>query len=188
VAETRRVLIRGDGVALAELVDGDRERFDADSDGAFDVDPDDRPRPAVKGLHRVAVTTVDGVEVLGVAMWHQVEYGPTYGCMAWNFGAELLPATRGKGLGAEVWRLVIRHLFATTDVDRVEASTDVTNFPARRSLEKAGMIREGVIRGAQVRAGKRQDLVAYGLLRTDVTDEKLTAGQNAATELASGDG
>lgn len=174
----RKILARGDGVALAELTDADQVAFRGQSDGAFDVDPDDRPLPYTFPIHRAAVTTEDGGEVLGVVSWHPIGYGRTYGCLAWNIGGELLPSARGRGVGTEMWRLTAAHLLATTDIDRVEASTDVTNAPTCRSLEKAGFTREGVIRGAQLREGTRHDLVSYSLLRTDVTGEKLTASQN----------
>ena len=59
------------------------------------------------------------------------------------------------------------YLFATTAVDRVEASTDVENIAEQRSLEKAGFVREGVIRGAQYRPDGRHDLVNYARLRSD---------------------
>ena len=36
-----------------------------------------------------------------------------------------------------------------------------------RSLEKAGFIREGALRGAQFRAGGYHDLVGYSILRSD---------------------
>jgi GNAT superfamily N-acetyltransferase len=184
----REIVALGEGVALAEVAEGDIDWLTEHSDGAFEVERDSRPMPYEMPMYRLAVTNSDGTELLGVVMWHPVVYGPSYGCVAWNFGRELLPAARGRGIGTEVLRLLVGHLFGTTDVDRVEASTDVTNTPAQRSLEKAGFTREGVIRGAQWRAGERRDMVAFGILRTDVTDGKLTAGQIGSAELASGDG
>jgi RimJ/RimL family protein N-acetyltransferase len=59
------------------------------------------------------------------------------------------------------------YLFAHTTVYRVEASTDVTNFPEQNALKRAGFTREGVIRGAQFRLGQWRDLVLYSRLRTD---------------------
>lgn len=181
----RTIIARGNGIALAEWMDGDHEWFEERGDGAFDVDVDDRPVPKPHGMHRAVVVSEDG-ELLGEVSWHLETYGRGYGCLAWNIGGALLPTTRGRGIGTRMWHLMARHLFETTDLDRVEASTDVTNFPTQRSLEKAGFSREGVIRGAQLRDGVRHDLVSYGILRTDVTDEKLTASQNASAELASG--
>ena len=104
---------------------------------------------------------------LGTVSWHMERYGPNDGSAAWNIGILLVPEVRGRGYGTEAQRLVADYLFATTPVDRVEASTDVENLPEQRSLEKAGFIREAVLRGVQFRAGARHDLVNYARLRTD---------------------
>jgi hypothetical protein len=73
-------------------------------------------------------------------------------------------------LSPEAQAQLVEYLFATTDVHRVEASTDVENIAEQRSLEKAGLRREGVVRGAQFRAGGYHDLVTYALLRDDTAD------------------
>lgn len=104
---------------------------------------------------------------VGTVSWHQVMYGPNDASRAWNIGIALIPAGRGQGLGPEAQHRLADELFATTDVDRVEASTDVENLPEQRALEKAGFVREGIQRGAQFRAGARHDLVTYSRLRTD---------------------
>ena len=113
---------------------------------------------------RAAVVSSQGA-LLGSVSWHIVRYGPNPGCRAWNIGINLVPDARGHGYGAEVQRMLAEHLLATTDVDRIEAATDVENLPEQRALEKAGFTREGVLRGAQFRAGARHDLAVYSLLR-----------------------
>jgi RimJ/RimL family protein N-acetyltransferase len=164
----RKIVVRGDEFALAEYRDGDGEWLSENGDGAFDVDRDGREMPLQFPIHRLVVTTPDGKELLGEVSWHPVGYGPSYGCLAWNFGYTFLPRCRGKGLGTEVLRVLVRHLFDSTDMDRIEGSTDVTNVRAQRSMEKAGFTREGILRGAQLRKGKRHDLVGYSILRTDL--------------------
>lgn len=104
---------------------------------------------------------------IGTVGWHAVGYGPNDASRAWNIGIALIPDGRGQGLGGAAQRLLAEELFATTDVYRVEASTDVENVPEQRALEKAGFVREGIQRGAQDRAGTRHDLVTYSRLRTD---------------------
>jgi RimJ/RimL family protein N-acetyltransferase len=104
---------------------------------------------------------------IGSVGWHAVQYGPNAASRAWNIGIALIPDGRGQGLGGEAQRRLADELFATTDVHRVEASTDVDNLPEQRALEKAGFVREGIQRGAQERAGARHDLVTYSRLRTD---------------------
>ncbi|MBC6446278.1 GNAT family N-acetyltransferase [Actinokineospora xionganensis] len=166
----RKVVAAVGRVVLADQLESDQAAILAASDGAFDVDPDDRPKAPPVGLSRVSVLDAETGELLGVLSWHETGWGRTRACGAWNLGVMLLPAARGRGLGAVAVRLLIRHLFATTDLDRVEAATDVDNVAACRALERAGFLREGVVRGAQLRGGVRRDMILYGVLRSDLKE------------------
>lgn len=104
---------------------------------------------------------------IGTVSWHRVMNGPNPESAAWNVGISLVPDARGHGYGVEAQRQLADYLFATTEVNRVEASTDVDNLAEQRALEKAGFTREGVQRGAQFRAGEYHDLVVYSRLRGD---------------------
>jgi RimJ/RimL family protein N-acetyltransferase len=108
----------------------------------------------------------DGVPV-GTIGYRKVMFGPPPDSDAWQIGIDLPAETRGRGYGTEAQRLVADWLFATTPVNRVEAATDIDNAPEQRALEKAGFVREGVLRGAQFRAGTYHDLVYYSRLRSD---------------------
>jgi RimJ/RimL family protein N-acetyltransferase len=116
---------------------------------------------------QLIVERLDSGAPIGSVGWRKERYGPTEQSEAWNIGISLIPEARGQGFGAEAQRLLADYLFATTPIDRVEASTDVDNIAEQRALEKGGFIREGVIRGAQFRKGARHDLVNYARLRTD---------------------
>lgn len=167
----REIVSGRDGIALAEVLDGDREMMLAEAvDETVDVDTDDRPPRVTVAAHRLAVIDKDTGQLLGIVNWFPVTYGPTAACEAWNIGEVLLPTARGRGVGTLVLRLLVEHLFATTEVDRIEAGTDPGNVAARRSLSKVGFRAEGVVRGAQLRGGQRHDQVRYGLLRSDVAD------------------
>ena len=109
-------------------------------------------------------------QVLGRVTFHEVAYGPNHGSLAWRIGVTVLPAYRGRGVGARAQRLLADELFATTDAHRVEADTDVANFAERRALVAAGFREEGVLRGARWRAGERRDAVLLARLRTDLHD------------------
>lgn len=164
----RRVVLSRDHVALAELLDGDREFLAAHGDGAFDVDEDDRPPLHQVEVHRLVVVDLTDGGLVGDVSWHAVGYGRTRPCGAWNVGIALLPAARGRGVGVRAVRLLVEHLFTTTELDRIEASTDVDNVPSQRMLTKCGFQAEGVLRGAQLRGGRRRDMIAFGLLRSDL--------------------
>lgn len=166
-APSRRVVVASrDGVWLAEGVAADSEAFVA-NDGLFEVDPDPRPLPVTLPCGRLTVLGTRHT-VLGQVSWVPVIHGPTVHCVAWNIGVMLLPDARGRGVGTVCQRLLIEHLFATTEQNRVEASTDVDNLAEQRALTKAGMHREGVLRGAQRRAGGWRDVVLFSILRQDL--------------------
>ena len=150
-----------DPVAHGEFNDFGNERQPIDRDAL------------AKGPYRnerngqLIVERLDTGAPVGSVGWHKARYGPTEQSEAWNIGISLIPEGRGLGFGAEAQRLLADYLFATTSIDRVEASTDVDNIAEQRALEKGGFIREGIIRGAQFRKGARHDLVNYARLRTD---------------------
>jgi len=115
----------------------------------------------------VVVRNADG-RTVGSVSWHEVHYGPNPESAAWNIGIDLVPEARGQGLGSEAQRLLAQHLFATTAVNRVEASTDVENAAEQGALARAGFTREGVLRGAQFRASRWHDIVVWSVLRGEV--------------------
>jgi RimJ/RimL family protein N-acetyltransferase len=111
------------------------------------------------------VVVSDG-DVVGKVVWGKNTYGvPQWWC--WSIGIGLLPEFRNKGIGTKAQFLLIRYLFETTAVERVEAYADVDNGPEQRVLEKLGFRREGVIRSAQFREGRWCDVALYGLLRDE---------------------
>jgi RimJ/RimL family protein N-acetyltransferase len=112
------------------------------------------------------VVEVSGKPV-GTVSWRAIAYGPNPESRCWNIGISLVPEARGHGWGSIAQRRLADLLFASSPANRVEASTDITNYGEQRALEKAGFTREGVLRGAQYRAGRWHDLVVYGRLRTD---------------------
>jgi hypothetical protein len=57
---------------------------------------------------------------------------------------------------------------AWAQVNRIEATTEITNVAEQRALEKAGFTREGILRGTTFRQGRRHDQVIYSVLRDEV--------------------
>lgn len=178
----REVLARRHGVVLARPRPGERQAVTAGSDGAFALDEDSRPSPVARGTaSRAVVLDAETGHLLGAVSWHAVGYGGSVGCAAWNIGIELMPDARGRGVGTTAQRLLAEHLFATTELDRVEAGTDVDNAAERRALEKAGFRQDGVVRGAQLRGGRRRDMALYGVLRTDLAGPDDAVGPGGRT-------
>ena len=153
-----------------DLVPFEPERM-IDEPSVYDDWPADQSKtlPAELARLHIEVTDADGVcAVAGSLSWHAVWYGPNEGSKAWNIGIGLGEHARGHGIGTCAQRILAEYLLESTPVDRIEASTDVTNLAEQRSLEKAGFIREGLLRSAQERADGRHDLYSYSLIRSDV--------------------
>lgn len=104
-------------------------------------------------------------ERLGFVSWRrQVTTRISY---CWNIGVAMLPEVRGFGYGTEAQRLLVGYLFAHTQVNRIEAVTEISNTAEQWALSKAGFTREGVLRGYGFRDGEWRDGVIYSVLRGD---------------------
>lgn len=106
-------------------------------------------------------------ERLGTTGWRSVSWGPSFQSRAIEIGISLIPEARGQGYGTEAQWLLVRFLFRETSVNRVQATTDVTNKREQRALEKVGFAPEGILRGSQYRQGGYHDLVLYSVLRDE---------------------
>ena len=109
---------------------------------------------------------VRGTDRLGYVSWRRIQTARTSFC--WSMGIALLPEARGQGYGTEAQRLLVRYLFAHSQLNRVEAATEVGNIAEQRALEKAGFTREGVLRGIAFRNGRWRDGVLFSVLRDEV--------------------
>jgi RimJ/RimL family protein N-acetyltransferase len=73
---------------------------------------------------------------------------------------------RGRGLTTRALRLISRWLIEEVGAERVQLRADVENGRSLRVAEKAGFVREGVLRssGINPRLGRRVDYAIYSLL------------------------
>ena len=168
------VRLRDVTLADADLLDKWNRELEPGSFNDFGLREPVPREPLAKGSLRnerngtLIVERVADATPVGTVAWRKVTvYGPSPTSDAWQIGIELIASARGMGLGAEAQRLLADYLFAATDINRVEASTDVENLAEQRSLEKAGYRREGVLRRAQFRCGAYHDLAYYSRLRED---------------------
>lgn len=75
----------------------------------------------------------------------------------------------GQGLMVEAARALMRHAFATTDVQHIFAPILAANAKSRRAAEKMGMKLDGVLRSQRRYRGERWDVAIYSLLRGELT-------------------
>ena len=73
----------------------------------------------------------------------------------------------GRGIMPEALRAVMDFLFDTVGVSRIMAGHDVNNPKSGRVMEKAGMRKEGVRRGAGINNQGICDVCCWSLLRSD---------------------
>jgi RimJ/RimL family protein N-acetyltransferase len=159
-----------DDADLVDAWDANRSPF---NDFGMPHEPIDREAIARGPLRNerngmLIVERVEDGRPIGTVGWHRESYGPNAQSTAFNLGIELIPEARGQGYGSEAQAQLAAYLFATSDVNRVEAATDLENVAEQRSLERAGFRREGVLRGSQFRGGRYHDLVYYAVLRQDI--------------------
>ncbi|MGK5556798.1 GNAT family N-acetyltransferase [Actinomadura kijaniata] len=118
------------------------------------------------GTDRSTLMVCSDTETYGFVAWWKVVTARTSFC--WEIGITLLPEARGRGVGTEAQRQLVRYLFTHTQVVRIQAGTEVDNHAERRALEKAGFTREGVMRSVTFRDGAWRDGVLYSVLRDEV--------------------
>ena len=98
----------------------------------------------------------------------------------WTHGSALLaifigPEYQGAGYGRETMELALRFAFLELNLYRVGLHVFAYNTRAIKLYETIGFVREGTIRGAILRDGRRFDSYAYGILR----DEWVAARQDS---------
>ncbi len=81
----------------------------------------------------------------------------------------------GRGIMPEALRAVMDYLFDTVGLSRITAGHDVNNPKSGRVMEKAGMKKEGVHRGAGINNQGVCDVALYAAMRSDRTPEPVRA-------------
>jgi UDP-4-amino-4,6-dideoxy-N-acetyl-beta-L-altrosamine N-acetyltransferase len=72
-----------------------------------------------------------------------------------------------KGHGGETLRLLLEHAFDTMNLHRVSLHVLENNKRGQRCYEKAGFVREGVLRQETFREGRYWDTVVMAILRDE---------------------
>ena len=106
-------------------------------------------------------------EAVGSVGWIARHWSTPPWSLAWEIGITLLPEARGRGSGSGAQRLLCDYLFATTNVHRLQATTNADNVAEQRALLSAGFSLEGVVRGAEWLLGGYTDIHLFGRLRSE---------------------
>ena len=82
-------------------------------------------------------------------------------------GYIVAPAARGRGVAVRALRLLTEWSLQELELERVELRIEVENEPSIRVAERAGYLREGVLRSIHFKQGLRADIAVYSRLATD---------------------
>lgn len=85
---------------------------------------------------------------------------------ALELGLELAPECRGKGIGTQVLNLATEKFFGE-GAHRISGSTEIENVAMIRAFEKAGWVKEGILRGLFNDNGKLIDYVSYSIINNN---------------------
>jgi RimJ/RimL family protein N-acetyltransferase len=124
--------------------------------------------PQAEGEFQWIVETPDGdvgwINLTMVSREHSIA------TIGYTIGEEF----RAKGYATNSIRKMLRIAFDRNglDLDRVEAVAAVENTASRKALERAGFVLEGIARAYLIVNGERLDHARYGLLRTDLEEER----------------
>ena len=77
------------------------------------------------------------------------------------------PSTRGKGLGARIEYVVLRHVFETLGFNKLWCEVLAGNEAVWRLHQSFGFVREALFRQHVVKGGAFQDVVGLGMLKSD---------------------
>lgn len=81
--------------------------------------------------------------------------------------AILDPTHWSKGYGSEATQLMVDYAFKTLNLNRIQLHVCAENMPAVKIYQKAGFVKEGVLRQAMFRNGRYFDFWVMGILRKD---------------------
>jgi ribosomal-protein-alanine N-acetyltransferase len=122
-----------------------------------------------------AIEAHDG-RFLGLGLFVKLEPGARQGEIGYVVG----PTARGRGVASRTLRLLTEWGFAQLGLERIELWIDTTNPASERVAERAGYVREGVLRSYWFKEDLRRDFGVWSRLRTDGPSDPELGSRSAA--------
>jgi RimJ/RimL family protein N-acetyltransferase len=111
---------------------------------------------------REAFAVVEDDEFLGLALAPTIDRETQTA----ELGYVVAPAARGRGVATEALRRLTDWAFAEGML-RIELLISAENPASKKVAERCGYVREGVLRNAYVKPGRREDTEIWSRLATD---------------------
>jgi RimJ/RimL family protein N-acetyltransferase len=109
-----------------------------------------------------AIVGDDG-ELLGLCMAPVIERE----ARTVELGYVIAPAARGRGVATEALRLMTEWALDEVGAERIELRISVANAGSRKVAERAGYVREGVLRNTYFKQGRRDDTEIWSVVPSD---------------------
>ena len=90
-----------------------------------------------------------------------------------ELGYSIIPNERGKGYCTEAVKIAVDYLFLSKPIVRIQAHTNIRNKASQRVLEKAGFLKEGIVRNRIFIRGKWRDEFLYSILRKEWKEQRI---------------
>ncbi|MFD0659073.1 GNAT family N-acetyltransferase [Thermocatellispora tengchongensis] len=122
-----------------------------------------------QGIHlAMELATEAEARIVGAISLFKTQWG--IGVTEVGYGVH--PVHRGRGYAPEAVTALAGRVFADYGIRRIELRANLDNAASLRVAEKAGFVREGVLRSAGQEDDGPRDLVVFGLLRDDLADPR----------------
>ncbi len=164
-------------VLQAELYDDVPTRMRADTRPWQPIPPDSDESPYAVGEPSAdaaifSVVRLADEQLAGEALLWDID---THNRVA-HIGISLRPSFRGRGLGADVVRLLCYYGFAVRGLHRLQIETLADNAAMIAAAARAGFTREGTLRGSSFAGGAFADEAIFGLLAAEWRGEQVRPG------------
>jgi RimJ/RimL family protein N-acetyltransferase len=119
-----------------------------------------------------SIVALDSDEIAGSAQLWGIDQHNRSG----HLGLSLRPSFRGRGLGTDVVRVLIRYGFRTRGLHRLSLETLADNDAMRHAATNAGFVHEGTLRAVSWIDGQFVDEIVFGLLAAEYAAQNLDSG------------
>lgn len=82
-------------------------------------------------------------------------------------GYIVAPEARGRGIAPRALAMLTQWGFEEVGLERIELRAELENPASLKVAERCGYVREGVLRNAYLKAGRRGDMALYSRVASD---------------------
>ncbi|MFX0038853.1 MAG: GNAT family N-acetyltransferase [Promethearchaeota archaeon] len=111
----------------------------------------------------------DGAKI-GIIIYFIVQGGPYH---LLEIGYYMIMSERKKGYCTEAVKTFVDYLFLSRPIERIQATTDSRNLASQKVLEKAGFLKEGIMRKGVFIKGEWVDITLFSTIRDTWKESKI---------------